>query len=181
MEQTCRLSHLSSVCRSVCPENILWQNGWLDPGAVWDGECGRSRDGCIRWEWWSSKGKRQFGGKFGESHCNQWELCCVVVWSAWTDRAVVWTGAGGWGGPRHSCIRWGPRAPRGKGVTEIFAPLFQWRMGLFSHRNIFDSYVKSWEYFGTDNITLESAFRWLSEDVLKFEVYVGVHEKYAKM
>jgi len=20
------------------------------------------------------------GGEFGSSHCNQWELCCIVVW-----------------------------------------------------------------------------------------------------
>jgi len=38
-----------SVGRSVCPESVLWQIGWMDPDAVWDGEWGRSRDGCIRW------------------------------------------------------------------------------------------------------------------------------------
>jgi len=37
MVSTCRLSHLS-VCRSVYPESVLWQIGWLDPDAVWDGE-----------------------------------------------------------------------------------------------------------------------------------------------
>ena len=31
--QVCRLSHLS-VCLSVCPESVLWQNGLLDPDAV---------------------------------------------------------------------------------------------------------------------------------------------------
>jgi len=68
-----------SVCVSVWPESVLWQNGWLDPDTVWDGEWGRSRDGCIRWGWWSSKGKGQFCGWILASHCNQWGLCCVVV------------------------------------------------------------------------------------------------------
>jgi len=27
-----------SVCVSVCLESVLWQNGCLDPDAVWDGE-----------------------------------------------------------------------------------------------------------------------------------------------
>jgi len=48
------LAHLSvsvSVCRSVCllPESVLWQNGLMYPDTIWDGEWGRSRDGCIRW------------------------------------------------------------------------------------------------------------------------------------
>ena len=38
-----------SVCLCVCPQSVLWQNGRLDPDAVWGGEWGRSRDGCIRW------------------------------------------------------------------------------------------------------------------------------------
>ena len=53
--QSCRLAHLSvrrsmclSVCLSVCPEDVLWKNGQLDLDDVWDGEWGRSRDGCIR-------------------------------------------------------------------------------------------------------------------------------------
>jgi len=35
MLRPCRLDHLS-----VCPQSILWQNGWMDPDAVWDGEWG---------------------------------------------------------------------------------------------------------------------------------------------
>jgi len=76
MESSCRLARLSvclcvcvcvsrSVGRSVCPESVLWQNGCLDPDAVWDGEWGRSRDGCIRWGWLSSKRKGQIWGEFG--------------------------------------------------------------------------------------------------------------------
>jgi len=51
-----------SVCLSVCPKNVLWQNGWFDTDAVWSGEWDRSRVGCIRWGWWSSKRRWQFWG-----------------------------------------------------------------------------------------------------------------------
>jgi len=54
-----------SVCLSVCPQSVLWQNGWLDPSAVSGGEWGRSRDGCIRCRWWSSKVKGSFGVNLG--------------------------------------------------------------------------------------------------------------------
>jgi len=60
------------ACQSVCPESVLWQNGWMD-------QWGRSRYGCIIWEWWSSKGKGSFGVERVASHWNQRELCCVVV------------------------------------------------------------------------------------------------------
>jgi len=67
--QTRPQSHLSlclsvflSVDRWVCPEGTRWQNGWLDLDAVWGGEWGRWRDGCIRCGCRSSKGKRQFCG-----------------------------------------------------------------------------------------------------------------------
>jgi len=35
------------VCRSVCPQSVLWQNALLDPDAVWDGNWGRLRDGVL--------------------------------------------------------------------------------------------------------------------------------------
>jgi len=41
--------------------------------------------------------------------------------------------------------------------------------------------VKSWEYFCTLNISLESTFHWLSNGILKFEVDVGVYELYVTM
>ena len=40
----------------------LWPHTWMDWDAVWDGESGRARKRCIRFWWWSSKGKGQFGG-----------------------------------------------------------------------------------------------------------------------
>ena len=78
-----RPSHLSvRTCE-------LWQNGWLDPDAVWGGECGRSRNGCTRFWWWSSKGKGSFGGEFGASHCNQWGLC-DALFSNYFDDLLIW-------------------------------------------------------------------------------------------
>ena len=42
----CRLDHLC-----VCLESVLWQNGSLDPDAIWGDEWGRAWYGRIRW-WW---------------------------------------------------------------------------------------------------------------------------------
>ena len=41
-----------------------WWHGWMDRDSVWGGEWGRARYGCIRFWWWSSKGKGQFGGEY---------------------------------------------------------------------------------------------------------------------
>ena len=60
IESSCHLFHLSD-CLSVCLESVLWQNSLLDPDAVWDGEWGRSRDGCIRWGGNHRKGMGSFG------------------------------------------------------------------------------------------------------------------------
>ena len=55
-----RMSRLSHPSVLTCE---LWQNGWSDPDAVWRSEWGRALYGCIRFWWWSSKGKGQFGGE----------------------------------------------------------------------------------------------------------------------
>jgi len=49
-----RPSHLSV---RTCEQ---WQNGWLDPDAVWDGEWGGPRHSCVRWKSTCLKGKGQF-------------------------------------------------------------------------------------------------------------------------
>jgi len=41
--------------------------------------------------------------------------------------------------------------------------------------------VKTSEYFRTDNISLETSFHWLSEDIVRFKIEVGVEEKCTKM
>jgi len=38
-----------SVGQSVCQQRALWQNGSVNPDAVWNGKRSRSRDECIRW------------------------------------------------------------------------------------------------------------------------------------
>ena len=81
-----------------------------------------------------------------------------------TDRTIVWGGE--WGAPGHSC----PRASRERVDFRVVCP--HWPNGfngVFCNRNVFDSCMKSW-YFRTDNISLESTFHHLCEDVLKFDV-----------
>jgi len=81
-----------SICRfvglCVCPESVLWQNGWLDLDAVWDGEWDWSVDGCIRWG--GNRWRGSFGGEFLAFHCNQWGLCCVVVRQRCTLLKLLW-------------------------------------------------------------------------------------------
>ena len=36
-----------SVCLSVWLQSVLWQNGQLDPDAIWGGEWGHPRHSCI--------------------------------------------------------------------------------------------------------------------------------------
>jgi len=63
------------VCVCICPESVLWQNGRMDPNAVWHGEWGRSKFICspttkilkatqnvelgVVWELRVTKGHRQ--------------------------------------------------------------------------------------------------------------------------
>ena len=52
---------------------------------------------------------------------------------------------------------------------------FEWA----ERRIVFDSCVKSWEYFRTVNMSLET-FYWLSDDIVRFKIEVGVEEKCTK-
>jgi len=46
---------------------------------------------------------------------------------------------------------------------------------------VFDSNVKSWQYFHIDNISLQTMVnRWLSGDVVSLEIEAEVYEKFAK-
>jgi len=51
-------------------------------------------------------------------------------------------------------------------VCAQLSPVFNSGMTYCSPRNVFDSCVKSWQYFRTDKILLETSFYWLSDDVL---------------
>jgi len=48
------------MCLSVCPESVLWQNGWLDLDDVWGGEWGWSRVWCITWGGDCRRGRGSF-------------------------------------------------------------------------------------------------------------------------
>jgi len=56
-------------------------------------------------------------------------------------------------------------------VCEHSIPLV-WMGGMTycSPRNVFDSCVKSWHYFRTDKILLETSFYWLSDDIVRSSV-----------
>jgi len=109
MGSNIRPSHLSV---RTCEQ---WQHGWLDLDAVWGGEWGQARYGCIRFWWWSSKGKGQFGGEYNGE---------MAYWS------------------------------------------------------IIDSCVKSWQYFPTQNVSLNSVKDWLFYDTVRFKIELGVEEKF---
>jgi len=48
-------------------KGVLWQNGWVDPDAIWDREWGQSNDGCIRWGGDRRRGKGSLGWIWGVS------------------------------------------------------------------------------------------------------------------
>ena len=54
-------SHWASVglsaCLSVCLFSTLWQNGWSDIDAVWDGRLDGYRDEADIWVWGSVHGR----------------------------------------------------------------------------------------------------------------------------
>jgi len=67
----------------------------------------------------------------------------------------------------------GSGPPRGRGSFRCFQ--FRWLNGVFLNRNVFESCMKN------DNISVRTVYRWLFEDIVRFEVGGGVYEKYAKM
>jgi len=59
--------------------------------------------------------------------------------------------------------------------TRLSAPLFIWMGGMTycSPRNVFDSCVKSWQYFRTDKILLETSLYWRFDDIVRFKIEMG--------
>ena len=64
------LSICVSVSASVCLSG-KWQNGRLDPDAIWDGDWGQSSNGWIIWGDDRLRRRGSFDGEFGAFHCNQ--------------------------------------------------------------------------------------------------------------
>jgi len=44
--------------------------------------------------------------------------------------------------------------------------------------SIIDLCVKSWQYFPTQTVSLNSAEEWLSYDIVRFKIELGVEEKF---
>jgi len=157
----------------------LWWNGWLDLDAVWGGEWGRAWYGCIRFWWWSLNDNGQFGGEFAASHCNQWGLSCVVVWKCvqrsscrlawwveWAQAFIV-----------EVHVSQGEGAVSGmvSGNFWHFQPIvFNREMRYWS---LINSCVKSWQYFPTQISSLNSVSNWLSYDIVRLKVEVGIDAK----
>ena len=74
-----------------------------------------------------------------------------------------------------------PRLATGGEVLGGFSSFSPWQMPLGRRRwNVSDSYAKTWQYFRSANVSLESSFRGLFGDIIGFNVNVGIYEKLAK-
>jgi len=86
------------------------------------------------------------------------------------DMDAVWGGEWGWA--RYGFIRfwWWSSKGRGSLGGEYNAEMAYW--------SIIDSCLKSWQYFPTQNVSLNSVKDWLSYDVVRFKIELGVEEKF---
>jgi len=99
---------------------------------------------------------------------------CGSVYSDW---AVVLRGEWGW--LRHSCVRclkekglflaWFRKHARNSPI------LFN---GERTYWSMIDLCVESWQYFPTQITSLNSVSNWLSYDIVRFKIEVGVEEKF---
>ena len=69
-----------------------------------------------------STGRRTFWWNLGRAIVTNGDFTAYVYDSASNVGAAIWGGA--CGGPRHCCIRWGPRRARGRGGFRVFVSHF---------------------------------------------------------
>jgi len=63
--------------------------------------------------------------------------------------------------------------PQEEGAISVFFAIIGIGFnGVLFNRNVFDSCMKTLQYFRMNNISLESTFHWLSKDTVKFKVDV---------
>jgi len=89
-------------------------------------------------------------------------------------------------GPGNWCIRWLSTCPKAKGRFRGFLCSICLNGFIFvvrwQKKNVFDSCVKSLQYFRTDNISTESLVNALVNlPVLCYDIEVGNYEKFAKI
>jgi len=89
-------------------------------------------------------------------------------------------------GPGIHVLDGSPRASRGRGCFwHGFCYFLAFARIHFSGqsdmRNVFDLCVKSWQYFHTYGISLNSVSNWLSYDTVRFKIEVGVDVKCTRM
>jgi len=132
-------------------------------------------------------GRGSLEGEFAASHCNQWGLCCIVVWKCVqrsSCRLAWWVGSAQ--AFRIHMLDRSPRASRGRGCFWHgfwhfwhFCPIvFNREMRYWL---LIESCVKSWQYFPTQITSLNSVSNWLSYDIVKFGIEVGVDAKCRRM
>jgi len=87
-------------------------------------------------------------------------------------------------GPGIHVLDGGPRASRGRGCFWHGFGHFSASghalvsIGVMTLRNTFDSCVKSWQYFRTHGILLNSVLYSLSSYIVRFKIQVGVDAKF---
>ena len=92
--------------------------------------------------------------------------CIVVKWLSGSRCHLGW-----WVGWAKALYKMGAHVAQGEWVHFGVCP--HWPNGfngLIFKRNVFNSCVKSWEYFRTDNTLLGSMSLWLSDDIVRFRI-----------
>ena len=84
------VSVIQSVCQSVSPQSVLWQNDWLHPDAIWGDKWGWLRDWCIRWGWLLSKGRETFGVKLRHPIVTSGTFAMWLFSNYFEELLIIW-------------------------------------------------------------------------------------------